>query len=261
MHKLNTLNKLQTNFLAGIFAQRDNAVAIGIAENHFSAADRLAIYRNNSFTNLRGALQAVYPVILQLVGEAFFNHAANEHIRTAPSASGDLHDYGTDFGDFLAAYAPAKALVYLPDTARLEWACHRVFHGADHAGLDMAKLGAIAPEQYGELGFDLHPASALLASDYPTLTIWQVNQQAYTGDQSVNLEQGGNQLLVSREADFTLRVEALSAGDFAFLHALKQQQNLQAAAGAAVAVDDGFDLGASLQRFVAQKILVDCELP
>jgi hypothetical protein len=254
---LNTLNKLQTDFVSGLFLATENPNSLSIIVNRVSAADRLAIYRNNSFTNLRGALQAVYPVIFKLVGEAFFNHAADEFIRVTPSVSGDLHDYGGSFGDFLANYQPAKALVYLPDTARLEWACHRVFHAADHGGLDVKKLGAIPPEQYGELHFSLHPAAALLASNYPTLQIWQVNQDDYSGDQSVSLDDGGNHLLVSREENFTTRVEALASGDYRFLSALMQNDNLETAANHAWVANGSFDLGVSLQRFVAQKILVD----
>ncbi len=257
---MNTLNKLQTDFVAGIFDARHNPVALDIAETKLSAAERLAIYRNNTFSNLRGALQAIYPVIHKLVGEDFFHHTADEFIRATHSISGDLHDYGEGYADFLCHYLPAKHLVYLPDVAKLEWQCHRVFHAADQAGLDLQKLGAIPPEQYGELHFDLHPATALLASNYPTLKIWQVNQDAYVGDQSVNLNLGGDNLLVSRDEHFVVRVQMLSPGDYAFLYALNEKNQLEIAAESALAVDEQFDLGASLQGFVTQKILVGFRL-
>jgi hypothetical protein len=257
---LNTLYKLQTDFVAGIFDKNQKAAWQSIVQNKISSADRLAIYRNNTFSNLRGALQSIYPVVNKLVGDNFFNQAANEFVSAIPSLSGDLHDYGEYFADFLSKYEPARHLAYLPDVAKLEWCCHRVFHAADHAGLDLKKLGAIAPEQYGELRFALHPASALLASKYPTLKIWQVNQEDYTGDQSVNLNHGGNKQLVSRDDHFVVTVEALSPGEYAFLTTLNEKDKLEVAAESALSADETFDLGTSLQRFVAQKILVDLNL-
>jgi hypothetical protein len=257
---MNTLNKLQTDFVAGIFGTHRNVAALGIAETNISAAERLAIYRNNTFSNLRGAMQSIYPVVNRLVGDDFFHQAASEFVRATPSTSGDLHDFGESFADFLSSYKAAEPLVYLPDVAKLEWSCHRVFHAADHAGLDLKKIRVISPEQYGELYFDLHPASALLESNFPTLKIWQVNQDAYAGDQSVDLKQGGNHLLVSRDDRFTVKVESLSSGDYVFLNTLNEKNKLEVAAEHAFSADEKFDLGASLQRFVAQKILVDCGL-
>jgi hypothetical protein len=257
---VNNLPKLQADFVAGIFEANLQPAALNIVETKISATDRLAIYRNNAFSNLRGALQSIYPVVNKLVGADFFNHTANEFVRVTPSVSGDLHDFGEAYADFLQDFEPAKPLVYLPDVAKLEWACHRVFHAADHAGLDLKKLGAISPEQYSELRFDLHPATVLMSSNYPTLKIWQVNQHDFAGDQSVDLNQGGNHLLVSREVDFTVRVEALAAGDYAFLQALKEKNNLEIAADKALAANVDFDLGESLQRWVTQNILVSSSL-
>lgn len=257
---MNHLQKLQTDFVAGIFDRKQTSATQSIVQNHVSSADRLAIYRNNAFSNLRGALQSIYPVLTNLVGEDFFHQAASEFVRTTPSISGDLHDYGEHFADFLGYYEPASHLAYLPDVAKLEWRCHRVFHAADHPGLDLKKLGAIPPEQYGELLFELHPASALLESDYPALKIWQVNQDDYSGDQSVDLNQGGNNLLVSRDEHFVVTVAALSSGDYVFLNALNKKNKLEIAAETALSVDKHFDLGTGLQRFVAQKVLVDFNL-
>jgi hypothetical protein len=257
---MNTFNKLQTEFVAGIFDKNQKTALKSILHNKISSADRLAIYRNNTFSNLRGALQAIYPVINKLVGDEFFHHAANVFVGTTPSTSGDLHDYGETFAEFFSTYESAKHLVYLTDVAKLEWACHRVFHGADHAGLDLQKLGAIAPEQYNDLQFELHPAVKLLQSNFPILRIWQVNQDDYIGDQSVDLAEGSNNLLVSREENFAVRVEALSLGDYVFLNALKNKNKLVQAADKALMAEASFNLGASLQRFVTHKILVDCGL-
>ncbi len=254
---MNSLLKYQTQFVDALYADSEKSALGKIRADGLTPEQRLAIYQNNTFTNLRGALQAVYPVIFKLVGEPFFNHAADAFIRSTPSTSGDLHDYGEAFADFMAAYQPAKKLVYLPGVAKLEWAYHRAFHAADHNGIDMDKLGQVPPETYGELKFILHPVCFLLASKYPTMKIWQVNQDDYAGDQSVDLEQGGNYLLLSREENYVLRIEAIARGDFEFLRGFTEGKNLEAAAELALQADKKFNLAASLQRYVAQKIMVD----
>lgn len=254
------LQTLQAELVARLFRSPHSAEGLDIVERRIAADDRLGIYRNNAFSNLRGALQAVYPAVNKLVGEDFFNLAANEYIVMTPSVSGDLHDYGADFSNFLRLYQPAAHLIYLPDVARLEWACHRVFHAADHPGLDLQKLAAVSAQQYDGLKFALHPATALLQSDFPTLKIWQVNQVDFDGDQRVNLDDGGNRLLVWRDNGYSVRVDSLAPGDFVFLLALDEQNTLAAAAEKALSIDAGFALGACLQRFVAQTILCDFAL-
>ena len=67
----------------------------------------------------------MYPTVEQLVGAPFFRYAAHEFILAHPSKSGNLHDFGEDLPGFLAGFEPARALAYLPDCARLEWAWHR----------------------------------------------------------------------------------------------------------------------------------------
>ena len=137
------------------------------------AARHLQVYRNNVFESLVGALKAVYPVVERLVGTGFFAYAADGYIRHHPPASGNLHDFGDSFAGFLAGFEPARALAYLPDVARLEWAWHRAFHAADRAPLALERLAAVPPERYGQVRFRLHPSAQFIASDYPLLRIWR----------------------------------------------------------------------------------------
>ena len=61
--------------------------------------------------------------------------------------------------------------------------------------LDLVALAQVPAEQQGELHFQLHPAARLLESVFPILRIWQVNQDDYAGDPSVDLTAGGLKLL------------------------------------------------------------------
>ena len=59
---------LAASLLAG-----DAAAATQIRAGKLSVTRRLEIYRHNVYANLRGALKDIYPVILAIVGEAFFH--------------------------------------------------------------------------------------------------------------------------------------------------------------------------------------------
>lgn len=253
------LHNLQHDFTEAVFGEPLAGLPGAIRAGKLSPERRLAIYRNNVFANLREALRAVYPVVERLVGEDFFAHAADEFIRVCPSVSGDIEDYGEEFAAFLARFPGAAALLYLPDTARLEWACHQVFHAADRAPLPLEKLAGIPPERYGQLRFALHPASALLASGYPVHRIWETNQPDYRGDETVDLSLGAVKLLLLRRR-FEVEMRPLGAGEFAMLTGFADGRTVAEVFETALAAEPGFALDAFLAQHVAGGTLVDfCE--
>ena len=252
-----SLPELQRAFAAAVYAG-DEAIARHVCGGRFPAERHLQVYRNNVFESLVGALKAVYPVVERLVGAGFFAYAADGYIRHHPPASGNLHDFGDSFAEFLAGFEPARGLVYLPDVAQLEWAWHRAFHAADRTPLTIERLAAVPPEQYGQLRFRLHPSAQLIASDYPLLRIWEVNQPAYAGDVTVNLADGGVRLLVVRR-ELEVVIESLGAGDDALLRAFAAGQRFEDASTAALAAQLDYDLAAALRRHVASAVIIDVQ--
>lgn len=247
------LPELQAAFAAGILGESAVAMA-AIAPGRFAPDQHLQIYRNNIFESLTGALTAVYPVIERLVGTGFFRFAADNYIRLHPPRSGNLHDFGMHYADFLAGFAPAAGLPYLPDVARLEWAWHEAFHAADAAALDARRLADVAAEQQGDLRFTLHPSARLLDSPYPLLNIWQANQDD-AAEQIIDLTQGGAPLLVIRRG-LRVEIDTLTPGEHALLRALAQDATLETACDAAFAVEAAFDLAVALQRGIHGGTLV-----
>jgi hypothetical protein len=253
-----SLRELQLAFARAVLADDRAGIAPRLYARGTSADARLAIYRNNTFSNLRSALRETYPVILRLVGDAFFDYAGNEFIQAHPSTSGDLNDFGTGFGEFLASWPPAAELPYLCDVARLEWAQERAYYAVDAAPLDLSRLAVVPPERYGELRLALHPAASLVASPYPVLRIWQVNQPGYEGEPSVDLGEGGVELLITRRA-LDVVTEPLSPGEFALLAALHDGEPLGRALDRAIQRDAAFDLQASLARRISLHDVVDLD--
>jgi hypothetical protein len=231
------LAELQRAFLAGLYDADE-------------PRDRRArIYRRNVLANLHDALAAAYPVVRRLVGEAFFREAAERFALAFPSRSGDLHRFGSEFAEFLEQYAHARDLPYLPDVARLEWACAESFHAADGEGLDALALQALSEDEAGRVRLRLHPAVRLLESSHPIAAIWHANQPGKDGTPA--RVAGADQVLVHRQ-DFAVHVRALGPAEWELLRAIERGETLGAmAADPAIAPD----LARQLVHWTARRVI------
>ena len=249
--------------------------ALGIVRGHelpfdmlainpnYSAATAIDIYRNNYRGNLHDTLAGAYPVIEQLVGKDFFRHMARQFIERHLSRSGNLHHYGAEMADFIAAFEPAQGLPYLPDVAALEWACHCAYFSDDAATLDFVKLAQIPPEQYSELILYTHPACHLVRSKYPIASIWHAHQPGASSDFYIELDRGANlspgNALVSRTEN-VVRVSELASADAAWLQGIQNRIPLGNATDVIMKLYPDFDLQAALLNLVTLGILTDFNL-
>ena len=249
---MDELRELQKKFAGTLFSSSHTAL-----EKNISPIENLQIYRNNIFINFREALKTVYPIVIKLVGEEFFDFSADTYIRSYPSTSGDLNNFGENFSVFLHSFPPVENLPYLPDIARLEWYCQQIYQAIEPPLFDVARLQSIPEEQQAELKFFLNPASQLLVSDFPLLKIWNLCQQENQDlEPSIDLSEGGVRLLLTRHND-TVIFNTLTAGEFSLLNTFTQQKNFSQACLQTLAVDKNFDLAACLQNFIANRIVVN----
>jgi len=244
------------HFAKGIVHGLAPSANINSAYSNYSADVALDIYRNNYRGNLHDALVGAYPVVKQLVGDDFFRYLSRAFIEQHPSRSANLHHYGAELADFVATFAPAKELIYLPDVAALEWACHRVYFAEDGDVLDLNELAKVPPAAYADLVLQLHASCDLLHSDYPTAVIWQAHQPGASNDFNIDLGRGPCNALVSRKLG-VVSVTELTDSDAAWL------QNIQAGASLGDATVEtmerypDFDLLPVLQTLVAQNIFAN----
>jgi hypothetical protein len=178
---------------------------------NYSADIALDIYRNNYRGNLHDALAGAYPVVKQLVGDDFFRYVSRAFVAQYPSRSANLHHYGAELAGFIATFAPARDLVYLPDVAALEWACHQAYFADDADILDLNELAQVPPEAYSELVLHIHPSSRLLYSDYPVTAIWHAHQPGAPTDLNIDLGSGSCHALVSRNNNVVSVTELTAA--------------------------------------------------
>jgi len=251
-----SLHELQREFAAAVLAPSGTAPAFALAGGA-DGAERIAIYRNAMFANYRKALSASYPVVLRLVGDAFFDAAVDAFVRAHPSTCGDLNVYGGAFGEFLGGYPHAADAPYLGDVARLEWAVDEAQRAADASPAPdalLAALGSLAPERLPTTRLRLDPSCRLVASDFPILHIWRANQPGADPDDRVDLGEGADRIVVRRTAD-GVTLARIGAGEHAFLAALAADAPFGDALDAAQRAEPAFDLGAVLRANVANGVI------
>ncbi len=261
---MRSLHDLQRAFsAAAIFSDPAAVAALGIVPGGLKPAARIDIYRANVLGNYRRALAATFPVIRRLVGVPFFDAASDHFVRGHPSTRGDINRYGSNFPEFLATYAPARDLTYLPDVARLEWAIDQANIAYDAPTLDLPALGTVAAELHGELCFSLNPSAHLIASSYPILHIWQANQPDCGADEHIDLDEGSETLLVQRRPAPVggIAIERIAVVQHLFLALLAAGRPLDDVAGRCTARSPDFDLADALQRYVAMQTIVAFRAP
>ena len=131
-----------------------------------------------------------------------------------------------------------------------------VFFAEDHLPLNSERLAVVPETKLGKLKFHLHPATRLLASQFPVHRIWETNQPGFTGDSAVDLDRGGVHLLVRRN-DYQAVLKPLTEGEWSFLNSCRAGYDISRANADAQKIDPHFDIGETLKQFVADSILVD----
>lgn len=136
-------------------------------------ATRLGIYGDGYLARLIEALEANFPILSRLLGEADFAALGASYVRSHDSSFFSIRYYGDRLAGFLAtapAYAEAPVLA---DLARWEWAMTEVFDAADAEPIATDALARVAPESWAGLRFAWHPSVRRLALPWNAPQIWK----------------------------------------------------------------------------------------
>lgn len=230
------------------------------------AERRLAAYRRNVVGNWRSALASTYPVLAQLLGPQRFGELADQYIVVCPSKCGDLNAYGEGLAAQLEASSLSKALPYLPDMARLEWALLVAYGAEDAAVPDLAALSAVPASAQASLKFRVWSGATLIESPWPLVEIWKAHQlepeQRDCLLAGIDPERSSTPCrgLVTR-SEGSVSVRELSVGEAAFLRELQCGQSLGEAIRAALIDEEDFNPGVALKDFTASRTLSGFFLP
>ncbi len=234
-----------------------------------SVARGLAAYRAHASALAERALAAAYPTVQQLLGEESFALLARDFWRQHPPQAGDLALWGEALAGFIAQAPTLADEPYLPDTARLEWALHRVQAAPDAAAPDATGgppgLGLLALHDPAELWLQLPPGSVLLVSRWPVFSLWQAHRgtdEAGRDAALVPVRQAlqagrGEQGLVTRQG-WAPHAQVLQEADACFVAALLAGRSL---ANSLQEAGASFDFEAWLIAALQQGLLVAVQGP
>lgn len=234
------------------------ALAALVDGERIDADARLRIYRHHVFDSLSTALAATFSTVQALVGEDFFRALAREYIAATPPAGPVLGEYGGDFAGFIERHERARDLVYLADTARLDWALTRAYGSDAGAAMTAQHLAAMAPEAVGDWRPWLRAGVSLLRSAYPVDQIWAISRGADSG--TVDLASGGVALVVFQRDD-DAAFARVSRGEWVLLEACDGATSLADALERATLAEISFDFTAALPRLLGLAVLAAPESP
>ncbi len=223
------------------------------------AERRFALYRGNLTAAWDKTLSAAYPVLKALVGEEFFGGLACAYGKACPSQLGDLNHFGAQFAEFLADFPHVSGYPYFSDMARLEWALHRAHYADGAPAFNPADIAQLGPEQLDNVQLMMHPACALIASDWAIVQLWQAHLPDGEHAFPVEMERS-NYALIARPQWKTV-VVPLQPSAYGALRALQNQKTLGAALDAALEIDAEFDFGLHLQQWLEHAIFTGVVIP
>src|SRR6266853_2540668 len=168
-----SLLELQRAMRASLVIHDDREIAAQVIDAGIGPSERLDVYRNTFASVVVTALRLSYTAVHRLVGANFFEGMARIFMGTHPPKSACLDDYGVEFPHFLADFAPAGSLPYLPAVARLEWAVNRAVHAADAEPLETVRLAALGDAERARVSFVPQPSLGLVQAQYPVDAIWR----------------------------------------------------------------------------------------
>ena len=217
--------------------------ALVAGPNGKAAKKRYNVYRNNVTVSLIDALAASFPATQRITGVEFFRAMARFHVRETPPTSPLLFEYGRDFPEFIERYEYARSLPWLADVARIERAWLDAYHAADAQPLAPEILASIPAEQLPDTVLTPHPATHIVRSRYPALTIFSANRVDDPVGRITATEP--EDALITRPYMEAI-VHHLPPGGAVFLSHLIAGETLGAAVTAALADSPDFDLSANL---------------
>lgn len=235
-------------FAPGLLQPDRATPAIVMSTHGASLGKRYNVYRNNVTVSLIQALADIYPAVQRITGEDFFRAMARFHIRATPPTSPMLFDYGRDFPAFIETYPYAQEMPWLADTARIERAWLDAYHAADAPALTAQALASVAEADLADLMLHAHPATRMVCSPYPAVSIFAMNRQP--GPVSPLTSSEAQNALVTRP-DMEVEVAHLPPEAAHFLTQLMAGQPLGNAAAETFAAFPDFDLSTHLAALIA----------
>ena len=249
------LDELQRDFAEALRSGESGPILPHISGRTIDAADRIAVHLRHTRRSLTRALSGIFPVTVQIVGDGFFEFAADAFIRAHPPTDPCLSRYGELLANFLNRFAPSSHLAYLPDLVRLEWMLHVASLQTTLPSVNVTALAAIGAKDVPRLTLRFQPGMHYLTS------AWAIDQiyLAHNGPQMVrqiNADEGPVWLQI-----YSAGFHRLSRGDYRFRDMLTYGASLELAHAGALLDEPDFDVQAALGNILNAGLVTGFLLP
>lgn len=137
------------------------------------------LYTNAYRARLAEALKDNYPVLHLALGDETFDQLAADYIEQRPSRHRSIRWFGDGLREFIDEHPDRLPHPALADLATMDWALRGAFDAADADVCCIEDLAAIAPEDWPQMSFALHPSVKLLDLNWRIGPIWhELNEDA-----------------------------------------------------------------------------------
>lgn len=199
-----------------------------------------AVYRNTVIKGCVDALHANYPVVARLVGDEWFGAAAAIYARGNLPTHPALVHYGAGFADFLAEFAPAAELPYLPGVARLDRFWTEAHTARDEPCIAASVLRRVRADELPRVSLRPHASARWAWFDaLPIFTIWRRNRTEGSVDTTEFAWRGEGALVLRPQGDVVW--SSLDAAACALLDTCAAGGSVVEAGAAALAADPAID--------------------
>lgn len=217
---------------------------------------QLSIYRSNINGAHQKVLGQVYPAILNILGEVYFNQLCRVYRLEYPLMDADLNNYGEKFSLFIKEqiqqHQELTGLEYLTDLAWLEWNWHTSYYAKNDKPFSFEKLALIDPDLQDKIYFRISNAFSLHSTIYPLLDIWNANKDLVKDIQEFQMPDSEIYFCVSRK-EFSPTVNLLDYGQYILLKSISGGMSLVQLAE----LDNVYDFENKLMSLIQQGWIAD----
>lgn len=178
---------------------------------HASRSDMLGVYCHAYRARLADVLAEDLESVARYLGEELFAHVCSGYIDAHPSRVRNARWFSQHAPDFLAATSPFSKWPQVAELASIEIALAEAFDAKEAPLLALDELKSIAPESWGELRFDLHPAVKRLNTRTNAFAIWGAIR-AEAEPPAARVLEVGEPLLIWRDGTMPM-IRALPAAE------------------------------------------------
>lgn len=197
------------------------------AGGNLQPLDRLRVYQHNVSGVHQRAMETIFPVCGEILGEVAFANFCRDYSWAEPTANPDLNQFGASFPEYLARQIEQRdeldGYEYLQDLCRLEYLWHAACYAADDSRFDFDGFGRLQA-QGSDVVFELGNSLSLMQSDYPILEIWQQHRNGEAGEAVTGIDQYQYLLVYRRE--LIVRIVELDLPRFALLRGCQRGESI-----------------------------------